>query len=693
MADKRANHKSAAAKSGKLSAVQLKTLFGAGPVGAIKTPKPHLPSLAESKKAQKTAPKPVIKPESAHPVAKPKPQKAAPKPAATKPAHKTTAKPAPKAVAAPSAALALPTAKLPDAMSWGKSLTGLAEQTNKLLQDFAQKQEQRPHSPMLASSVMSTFMEFTAHLMSDPFKLANAQMKLWQDYMDLWQRSSRRFFSGEQAEPLATPPQGDKRFKDEVWSTNPVFDYIKQSYLLTSHWMQDQVAHTNGLSNADKKKLDFYTRQFLDALSPTNFAVTNPQVIRTTLETGGQNLFKGLKNLLEDMEAGRISMTDEKAFKVGKNLAITEGSVVYRNELIELIQYAPSTPEVSRVPLLIVPPWINKFYILDLKPENSFIKWAVDQGLTVFCISWANPDAKLAELDFAGYMDQGILAAMDAVADITNEQDINVIGYCLGGTLLASTLAYLHSTQPARIKHIKSATYFTTMVDFKEAGELTVFIDEEQLEALEKNMSQHGYLDGRTMATTFNLLRANDLIWSFVVNNYLLGREPFPFDLLYWNGDSTRMPAKMHSFYLREMYQRNNLCKKGGIKLKGQPIDLTSITTPTFILSTREDHIAPWVATYAATQLYQGEVDFVLAGSGHIAGVVNPPANNKYGYWTSESLPTHPADWLKDAQQHEGSWWPYWRHWLGKHDGNLVPARKIKHALCPAPGEYVMVKS
>src|SRR6202162_1391041 len=354
----------------------------------------------------------------------------------------------------------------------------------------------------------------------------------------------------------------------------------------------------------------------------------SPERLRAPVDSRGENLVNGLKNLLDDLERGKghlaISMTDMAAFKIGENVATTPGKVVYQNDLIQLLQYAPTTETVKRRPLLIIPPWINKFYILDLRPENSFIKWAVEQGHTVFVISWVNPDEHLARKTFEDYMREGPLAALDAMNEATGEREANVIGYCLGGTLLASTLAYMAAKRDARVK---SATYFVTMVDFAEAGELSVFIDEEQIRALEQRMEKKGYLEGSEMATTFNMLRANDLIWSFVVNNYLLGKDPFPFDLLYWNSDSTRMPAVMHSFYLRNMYQKNLLVKPGGLKIGGVPIDLRTITTPTYILSTREDHIAPWRSTYAATQIYAGPDKFVLSASGHIAGVVNPPGS------------------------------------------------------------------
>ncbi|HJU18841.1 MAG TPA: class I poly(R)-hydroxyalkanoic acid synthase, partial [Stellaceae bacterium] len=469
-------------------------------------------------------------------------------------------------------------------------------------------------------------------------------------------------------------------------------------YLLTARTIQEVVRKTEGLDPLTARKVDFYTRQFVDAIAPSNFVLTNPEVLRATFETRGENLVNGLQNLLDDLERGRgrltVSMTDSAAFRLGENVAATPGKVVFQTALMQLIQYAPTTDAVKRRPLLIIPPWINKFYILDLKPENSFIRWAVGQGHTVFVISWVNPDTRLAAKTFEDYMFEGPLAALDAMYEATGERRANVIGYCLGGTLLASTLAYMTAKRDRRIA---SATYFVTMVDFAEAGELSVFIDEEQLSSLEERMQERGYLEGRDMATTFNLLRANDLIWSFVVNNYLLGKSPFPFDLLYWNADSTRMPAAMHSFYLRNMYQENLLAQPGGITLGGVPIDLRKIKTPSFLLSTREDHIAPWRSTYAATRLYGGPVKFVLAASGHIAGVVNPPQSGKYGHWENDHNPPTADEWLAGATQRPGSWWPLWEEWVSHHSGDEVPARQPGDGklppIEPAPGSYVRVRA
>jgi polyhydroxyalkanoate synthase len=535
-------------------------------------------------------------------------------------------------------------------------------------------------------------------LLQNPEKLMEQQLALWQDYLQVWQHTTQKFLGEESAPPVA-PDTRDRRFKDPAWQESAVFDFIKQSYLVTARWLQQTVADVDGLEPHEARKLDFYTRQFVDAMAPSNFVLTNPEVLRTTLETGGANLVHGLQNMLSDLERGqgnlRISMTDYTAFEVGKNLATTPGKVVFRNELMELLQYAPTTKEVHKTPVLLIPAWINKFYILDMQPENSIVKWLVDQGHTVFVISWVNPTEELGRKRFDDYMLEGPLAALDAIEQATGEKSINAVGYCLGGTLLSITLAWLHAK--GRQSRIASATYLTTMVDFTEAGELSVFIDEEQLQQMETRMSEKGYLEGADMAMTFNMLRANDLIWSFVVNNYLLGKDPFPFDLLYWNADATRMPATMHSFYLRNMYQQNKLAQPGGITIENVPIDLRTIKTTSFIVSAREDHIAPWKSTYAATQIYGGPIEFVVAASGHIAGMVNPPAKQKYSHWTNNTLAPSPDAWFEGAKETPGSWWPRWDAFLAKASPEKVPARrpgdgKLK-PLADAPGEYVRIKS
>jgi poly[(R)-3-hydroxyalkanoate] polymerase subunit PhaC len=585
----------------------------------------------------------------------------------------------------------------PEPVELSRQMADIAEKSQRLVADFLSRQGGEGGFGMAdPMAIGAAFFDMTAKLMADPSRLVQAQLSLWNDYMTLWQRTAQRFLGGA-AEPVIEAASEDRRFRDQAWSDNGLFDFIKQSYLLTARCLQGAVKNIEGLDERTARKVDFYTRQFVDAIAPSNFVMTNPEVLRATIESRGDNLLNGLKNLLDDLERGKgrlaISMTDMAAFKIGENVATTPGKVVYQNDLIQLLQYAPATETVKRRPLLIIPPWINKFYILDLRPRNSFIRWAVEQGHTVFVISWVNPDQRLAEKSFEDYMREGPLAALDAMEQATGEREANVIGYCLGGTLLAATLAYMNAKRDRRIK---SATYFVTMVDFAEAGELSVFIDEEQLHALEERMGKKGYLEARDMHATFNMLRANDLIWSFVVNNYLLGKSPFPFDLLYWNADSTRMPAAMHSFYLRKMYQENLLAQPGGITLGGVPIDLRKVKTPAFLLSTREDHIAPWRSTYAATQLYSGPVKFVLSASGHIAGVVNPPGS-KYGHWENENNPPTPEEWLAGATQRPDSWWPVWEGWVAKYSGGEILARqpgdgKLK-PIEDAPGSYVKIRS
>lgn len=580
-----------------------------------------------------------------------------------------------------------------DAM--GESIANIAEQSQRLINNFVAQQGNQ-FGMADPSNIGNAFLELTTRMMANPAKMMEAQMALWQSYGDLWQATSQKMM-GQTVDPVATPDRDDRRFRGDDWEENVVFDYIKQSYLLSARWLQNTVSEVEGLDDKTAKKVDFYTRQFVDAMAPSNFVMTNPKVLRETIDSKGENLVKGLQNLLDDMERGggqlKIRQTDEDAFELGKNIALTPGKVVFQTDLMQLIQYEPATEKVDKRPLLIIPPWINKYYILDLQPENSFVKWCVEQGLTVFVVSWVNPDGKLAKKSFEDYMLEGPLAALDAIEQATGKRDANVIGYCLGGTLLASTLAYMAAKGE---KGFKSATFFTALTDFTDPGDLGVFIDEEQLASLEDRMNVEGYLDGGAMANTFNMLRANDLIWSFVVNNYLMGRDPFPFDLLYWNADSTRMPAEMHSFYLRKMYQENKLVEPGGIVLDGVPIDLGKIETPVMMVSTREDHIAPWQSTYAATQLYKGPVKFCLAGSGHIAGVVNPPAQEKYGYWTNEDNPADPDAWLANATEHAGSWWPEWRKWIKKSAGGSIAARipgdgKLK-VIEAAPGTYASTR-
>src|SRR3954447_3180631 len=579
-------------------------------------------------------------------------------------------------------------------------LGDIAERSRKLVEGFLARQQDLETAAAAPGTdgarLGGTFAAMLARLMTDPHELVQAQFQLWQDYARLWCTTTRRMLGAEVA-PVIVPDRGDRRFKDAAWDENALFDFIKQSYLLSSKPVRRVGSRKGGISDKTQQKLEFYTRQFIEMMAPSNFVATNPMVLRATLETRGENLLRGLNNMLEDLERGKgrlaIKMTDVDAFEVGRNIATTPGKVVFQTDLMQLIQYAPSTEEVYQRPLMIIPPWINKFYILDLQPKNSFIKYCVDQGFTVFVLSWINPDEKLSHKSFEDYMFEGPLAALDAIEQATGEKEVTAIGYCLGGTLLASTLAYMKEDT-----RIKAATFLTTLVDFANPGELGVFMDEEQLAAIEKTMAKRGYLDGAEMAASFNMLRANDLIWSFVINNYLLGKDPFPFDLLYWNSDNTRMPAAMHSFYLRKCYHENRLKDPTGVTLWGEPIDLRKIKLPVYWVSTREDHIAPWKSTYAATQIYKSlQKRFVLAGSGHIAGVVNPPAANKYGYWTNDELPDDPEQWLAGATQHPGSWWTDWSAWNAKLSGDKVPARRPGDGELPVvedgPGSYVKAKA
>ncbi|MEO8305240.1 MAG: class I poly(R)-hydroxyalkanoic acid synthase [Betaproteobacteria bacterium] len=586
-----------------------------------------------------------------------------------------------------------------DPVALVESLRIAAEKSAKAIGDFAQRQAGSAGTSRMTDELGlgKAFMEVAAKMMANPYRMAEAQMNLWWDYMSLWQASTTKLLGGI-AEPIVEPIKGDKRFRHEDWQEHFLFDYIKQSYLITARWLHDSVGNVEGLDEATKRKVDFFTRQYIDALAPSNFALTNPEVFRETIATGGQNLVKGLNNLLDDIERGngrlKISMTDPKAFELGVNIATTPGKVVFENELFQLLQYEPTTAKVAKRPLLVIPPWINKYYILDLREKNSFVKWATDQGTTVFVISWVNPDAKLAGKDFEDYLTDGTLAALSAIEKATGEKEVNALGYCLGGTLLAATLAYMAAKKDHRIV---SGTFMTSLVDFTRAGELEVFIDEDQVASLERKMSERGYLEGSEMANTFNMLRANDLIWSFVINNYLLGRDPFPFDLLHWNSDATRMPATMHSFYLRNMYMNNLLRVPGGITLAGVAIDLSKIAVPTYFVSAIEDHIAPWKTTYAGPRVVAGKSRFVLSGSGHIAGMINPPAAGKYGFWTNDKLPENPDEWLAGAKQHEGSWWPHWNDWLAGKRGPEVAARtpgkgKLK-VIEAAPGSYARLRA
>ena len=585
----------------------------------------------------------------------------------------------------------------PDPAALAQNYAEVAQRASKLMTSYIDKRAREGVSvPDDEMGVSKAFMDLSSCLLANPFKLVEAQMKLMQDYYALWQYSASKMLGGQSVAPVAAPVKGDKRFKDEDWENNFLFDFIKQSYLITAGHMNRVVSDVDGLDESTQRKVSFFTKQYTDALSPSNFAMSNPEVVRETMSSKGQNLINGFDNLLRDLEAGdgqlRVRMTDPDAFELGRNVATTPGKVVFQNDMFQLIQYDPSTPQQFKKPLLIVPPWINKYYILDLRDKNSYVKWATDQGHTTFIMSWVNPDERHADKGFEDYLLDGTVAALDAIEKITGENRINTASYCLGGTLLMMTLAYLTAIKD---KRIASATFFTTMLDFSEPGELKVFLDESTVDNLEKRMLKQGFLDGSDMAGTFNMLRANDLIWSFAINNYLMGRESFPFDLLYWNSDSTRMPAKMHSFYLRNFYLANKLREPGGIELAGVKLDLSKVKTPCYFVSAIEDHIAPWKSTYMGALLPSGPVKFVLGGSGHIAGIINPPAANKYGYWTNDELPAASDDFLAGATQNAGSWWPHWQQWVSGQTGGSamvaarVPGEGALKVIEDAPGSFV----
>jgi polyhydroxyalkanoate synthase len=545
--------------------------------------------------------------------------------------------------------------------------------------------------------VAPALTEVMGRIAAEPDKMLRAQADLFTRYMELWQTAARRM-GGETPDPVAAPARGDKRFADPDWSDNPVFDVIKQSYLLTSSWLNGLVEGVEGVDPMAKRRVEFFMKMLTDAFSPSNFLASNPAALRELAATGGESLVKGMENFHADLERGggnlSIAQTDYQMFKIGENVATAPGKVVFRNEIIELLQFSPTTDEVFEIPLVIFPPWINKFYILDLRPENSMIRWLASQGVTVFVASWVNPDASLSEKTFEDYMREGIYAGVAAAMEQCGVTSVNTVGYCIGGTLLSSTLAHMAAR---KVTPIASATFFAAQQDFSEAGDLLLFTSEDWLADLETKMDEGGgVLSGQTMADTFNALRANDLIWSFFVNNYLLGKEPKPFDLLFWNSDQTRMPRTLHLFYLRKFYGENALAK-GELTLDNVRLNLKDVKTPIYVQSSKEDHIAPARSVYKGAQLFGGPVTFTMAGSGHIAGVINHPAANKYQHWTNEALPATLSDWQAGAVEHPGSWWPHWLAWLAAKSGKKVPARdpaegKLK-PLGDAPGTYVKVKS
>jgi polyhydroxyalkanoate synthase len=593
-------------------------------------------------------------------------------------------------------ATALPTLESPE--QFATNLLRAFEVGGQIMSRLMDDKEKRQGAISVAEGIAESgklFGPIAQYWLNDPQALAAAQHKLSQDLIELWGRTYKRFL-GQEVAPLVQPTPGDSRFQDREWKENPFFDFLKQAYLLTSKWAEEMVEKAS-VDQHTKHRAEFYLNQIVSAMSPSNFPFTNPEVIRATLSSNAQNLARGMTQLLQDLQQSgellRIRQTDMSAFEVGKNLAITPGKVVFQNDVMQLIQYSPSTQTVYEIPLLIVPPWINKYYILDLTPQKSFIKWLVDQGFTVFVVSWVNPDEKLASKTFEDYMREGIFEAVDAALGITAAPQTNALGYCVGGTLLASALAYMAATDDTRVR---SASFLAAQADFSRAGDLLVFIDDEQLKALDQIMAEKGFLDGARMATVFNMLRPKDLIWPYIVNNYLLGKQPFPFDLLYWNSDTTRMPPANHSFYLREFYRHNKLAQCL-LQFGNVTLDLSRVTIPIYELATREDHIAPAESVFIGAKLFGGPVRFVLAGSGHIAGVINPPAKPKYMHWTlgggdPKSLSTV-EDFIAKAEEHAGSWWPDYAHWLAQFSGDQVPARQPGAgpllAIEDAPGSYV----
>ena len=564
-----------------------------------------------------------------------------------------------------------------------QKLTDLAGKGQQMMLEFWTKEHAA--APLIPDplGVMTTWSKAWGALLSDPTRLMEQQQRYLTDALGLWQR----FLTPGAEQPAVK----DKRFASKAWAENPAFDFLRQSYLLTASHLMQAAGQLDGLDAAEQAKAQFLIKQFVDAMSPSNFMATNPDVLAKTVESGGANLLKGLEHLLADLSAGRMRMTDENAFEVGRNVAITPGQVVFQNRLFQLIQYAPTTQTVFTTPLLIFPPWINKFYILDLTAEKSFIRWAVAQGLTVFVVSWKNADESLADATIDTYVEEGMFTALKVVREISDTPAVHTIGYCVAGTTLAAALAVL--AQRGEADGIASATFFTAQTDFSDAGELKLFVDDASIDTIEKMTGDKPVLDGRYMATTFNLLRSNDLIWNYVVNNYMLGKDYFPFDLLYWNSDATNVPARWHRQYLEQMYRDNLLAKPGGMTVCGVPVDLTKVKTPAYIQGGKEDHIAPARSAFKLTQAFTGETRFVLAGSGHIAGVVNPPTSGKYQYWTNAAPAASLDDFIAGATETKGSWWPDWLAWLtprsGAQTAPRIPGQGPYKAIEAAPGSYV----
>ncbi|RVC74937.1 class I poly(R)-hydroxyalkanoic acid synthase [Mesorhizobium sp. M4A.F.Ca.ET.022.05.2.1] len=579
------------------------------------------------------------------------------------------------------------------------NMARMIEQAGKAASAWAEPREKgevRDHVAEPVVDMVKTFSKLSEYWLSDPQRALEAQTRLFAGYMTVWANAIQRVSPNAEAPDDAVKPErGDKRFQDPEWGRNAFFDFLKQAYLVTSRWAGDLVEHAEGLDEHTRHKASFYVKQVSNAIAPSNFILTNPELFRETVASNGENLVRGMKMLAEDIAAGKgdlkLRQADYSPFEIGKNVATTPGKVVGRSDVAEIIQYDPATETVLKRPLLICPPWINKFYILDLNPQKSFIRWAIEQGHTVFVISWINPDERHGSKGWEAYIREGLQYGLDMVEKATGEKDVNAIGYCVGGTLLAAALALLAQEGDNRIK---SATFFTTQVDFTHAGDLKVFVDEDQVAAVERSMNEKGYLDGTKMATAFNMLRSGDLIWPYVINNYMRGKDPLPFDLLYWNADSTRMAAANHSFYLRNCYLENNL-SRGTMELAGRTVSLADIKIPVYNLATKEDHIAPALSVFLGSRYFGGSVEYVMAGSGHIAGVVNPPTANKYQYWTGGKPVGDFGQWFASAVEHPGSWWTHWQHWVETQNNARVPARKPgKHmkTLGDAPGTYVKVR-
>ncbi len=572
-------------------------------------------------------------------------------------------------------------------------IDNICELQRTMVDDLFQRAEGDDDSPRTvvetATQCSRNLFDGVAHA---PGKVLEGQLDFWQGQLQLISNAVQRLL-GEEIDPLVRPKVGDRRFIDPAWEENVLFDYLKQSYLLTADHALHSVEILDGIEERDRDRLSYYVRQTVNALAPTNFALTNPEVLRMTVASKGRNLINGLQMMVEDKKRSadilNICMTTPNAFQLGRDLATTPGQVIYQNELMQLIQYTPVTDEVVRTPVLLVPSWVNKFYIYDLSPKNSLIKWLLEQGHTVFCISWINPGAGMSDIRFEDYMLRGPIEACDVVEQITGEHQVNAIGYCLGGILLACTTAYLDSADEGRFA---SATYLASSLDFRDPGEMGMFVDEEAVETISRQLDRIGYLDGRLLAAGFSLLKENDLYWNYYVQNYLKGERPAPFDLMHWNSDNTNVPAATHKFVMKELHLKNGLVHPGSVQLNGRTIDLADITTPTYVLATDKDHIARWRSCYAATQLQKrSDVRFVLSGSGHIAGVINPPLNNKYYYYWNPQNPATAEEWLDCAFKVEGSWWPDWDKWVKQFGGEAVAARAIDQAriIEPAPGHYV----